>query len=72
MRTSPLKKARGETYSQKVAARLIGVSWRTLVRWERSGFDPGELPLETLERMAVLYGVTLEELVGRPLVSRSA
>lgn len=62
---STLRKARNGHLSQAAAAQRLGISWRTLSRWEAPDFDPETLPLTTLESMAVLYGVNLDQLIGR-------
>lgn len=67
---NPLRKARGDLLSQRTAALKLGVSWRTLLRWESPDFRPERLALETLESMVALYGVPLDQLIGRtPLAS---
>lgn len=64
---SSLRKARDGKFSQREAAKKLGVSWRTLLRWEHPEFRPQQLSLETLEAMAILYGVTVDDLIGRTI-----
>jgi transcriptional regulator with XRE-family HTH domain len=42
------------------AARKLGVSDRTLQRWERGIYEPG---LKAIDRMAELYKVTTDALI---------
>jgi transcriptional regulator with XRE-family HTH domain len=66
MHVSPLRKAREGKFTQAEAARRLGISWRTLLRWEKPHFRPESLPLEKLEAIASLYSVPIEEIVAPP------
>lgn len=70
---STLRNAREGRISQAAAAKQLGISWRTLSRWESPDFDPEELPLKTLEKLAALYDRTVPQLLGRaPLPDTAA
>lgn len=51
------------------AARRVGVSEQVLYRWENGHSEPR---LRTAMRLAQVYGVSLDELVGLSHVSQSA
>jgi len=48
-------------WSQEYAAGLIGISWRTLLRWER-GQSVKSPTAADLQAMASVYGVGIAEL----------
>lgn len=58
MKKISLKAARVNAgYSQKEAARLLGVSNKTLCNWENGKTFPGQ---PAIERICTLYGVTYD------------
>ena len=57
-----IKKYRTEKcYSQKQFASIVGVSTRTIVRWEQNETKPNP---EEAERIAAIIGVTAEDLLS--------
>ena len=57
-----IKKYRTENcYSQKQFASIVGVSTRTIVRWEQNETKPNP---EEAERIAAIIGVTAEDLLS--------
>lgn len=61
MRVKEMRKSRG--LSQSELASKLGVSRTTVAMWESNGQYPR---LETVVRMASVFGCTVDELLGRP------
>ena len=62
-----LRKDRGMT--QESLGEVLGVSGKTVSRWETGAYLP---PVEMLEALSDLYGLTINELLaGRPLDEKS-
>lgn len=62
---SPLRTARQSAgLTQAEMATVIGISERTLIRWEMEA-DPSKLPYDGLSRMADKCNCSVPELVGR-------
>lgn len=73
---NPLRRARFRCdphVSQAEAARRVGVSERSVIRWEDEVFDPCVLPHAILQGFAAAYGICgVEQLLGRePLPPKS-
>lgn len=68
---SRLKAARLGKFTQREAARRLGISWRTLLRWEKPEFRVESLPAYRLRDISALYGVPFECLELKPAASKT-
>lgn len=69
---SPLRVARVHSgITQVEAATRIGIAERTLIRWEAVE-RPDRLPFESLSKMANLYGLSVDQLLGRAQLPEAA
>lgn len=58
-----VKRLRAEAgYTQDEVAQRIGITWRNYQKYEKAGAVPKP---ENLERLAKLYGVSVEEILGQ-------
>ncbi|MBM3274527.1 MAG: helix-turn-helix domain-containing protein [Candidatus Sericytochromatia bacterium] len=62
--SNPLKAAREWSGKSRAdAADALGVSERTIIRWEQA--DPNERSVQELEALAALYRLAVAHLLGR-------